>query len=121
MKLLIVEDNSQMRDLIKSFVRELTDEIYECADGSEVFEAYREHHPDWVLMDVEMEQMDGIAASRQLVQSYPAARVVIVTKYDDEEMRQEARKAGARGYVLKENLSALLEILRETEAAKTRQ
>jgi DNA-binding NarL/FixJ family response regulator len=121
MKLLIVEDNIQMRDLIKSFVRELADEIYECADGSEVFAAYREHHPDWVLMDVEMQQMDGITASRQLIQSYPEARVVIVTKYDDEETRQEARKAGARGYVLKENLSALLDIVRETEAPKTRQ
>ena len=116
--MLIVEDNSQMRDLIKSFVREFADEIYECADGSEVFAAYREHHPDWVLMDIEMEQMDGITASRQLVQSYPAARIVIVTKYDDEEMRREARKAGARGYVLKENLSALLDILTESEAGK---
>ena len=119
MKLLIVEDNSRMRDLIKSFVREFADEVYECADGSEVFAAYREHHPDWVLMDVEMEQMDGITASRQLIQSHLEARVVIVTKYDDEEMRQEAHKAGARGYVLKENLSALLDVLTESEAGKT--
>ena len=69
MSLLIVEDNSQMRSLIKSVVQEYADEVFECADGSEVFAAYREHRPDWVFMDIEMEQMDGIAASRLLLES----------------------------------------------------
>lgn len=111
MKLLIVEDNAQMRKLMRSLVQEFADEIFECSDGSEVFTAYRQYHPDWVLMDVEMTHMDGITASQHLIQSFPKAQIVIVTKYDDDELRQEARQAGACGYVLKEDLLALRGIL----------
>jgi CheY-like chemotaxis protein len=116
MKLLIVEDNPQMRSFIKSLVRELADDIHECSDGVEVFAAYTLHRPDWVLMDVEMEQMDGLTASRQLIGSYPDARIVIVTRYDDEELRKEAQAAGACGYVLKEDLSVLKDLLAPPQA-----
>ena len=111
MKLLIVEDNARMRKLIKSLVQEFADEIFECSDGSEVFTAYRLHRPDWVLMDIEMTHMDGFTASQHLIQSFPSAQIVIVTKYDDDNLRQEARLAGACGYVLKEDLLALKGIL----------
>jgi len=107
MKLLIVDDHSPMRTLIKTLVAGLADEVYECSDGSEVLAAYSRHQPDWVLMDVEMREVDGLTASRQLIAAFPAARIIIVTKHDDEEMRAEARAAGACDYVLKENLLTL--------------
>ena len=111
MKLLIVDDNAEMRKLMKSLVAGLASEIFECTDGSQAFAAYSLHQPDWVLMDVEMPLMDGIAASREVTGAFPAARILIVTKYDDEEMRAEAAQAGACGYVLKENLPALRNII----------
>lgn len=114
MKLLIVEDNAQMRKLMRSLVQEFADEIFECSDGSEVFTAYRQHHPDWVLMDVEMTHMDGITASQHLIHSFPKAQIVIVTKYDDDELRQEAKQVGACGYVLKEDLLTLRRILTQS-------
>ena len=55
--------------------------------------------------------MDGITATREILLFYPRARVVIVSKYDDEQTREAARKAGACGYVLKENLLALRALL----------
>ncbi|HEY6333830.1 MAG TPA: response regulator transcription factor [Blastocatellia bacterium] len=114
MKLLIVDDNARMRGLIRNLVRDLADEIYECASAEEAFAAYSAHQPDWVLMDVEMPVMDGITASRNLIRMFPDARIVMVTRYDDDELRQEARLAGARGYVLKEDLSALGPLLAGT-------
>ena len=60
--------------------------------------------PDIVLMDVRMPRMDGLAATRQIREFHPGARVVIVTDYDDEDLRKAAMEAGARGYVLKQNL-----------------
>lgn len=110
MKLLIVEDNLQMRYLLKSLMQGLADEIYECADGSEAFAVYSRFLPDWVLMDIEMQQMDGITASQQLLRSFPTARILIVTNYDDL-LREQARQAGACGYVLKENLFELRRLL----------
>src|SRR5262245_39822310 len=111
MRLLIVEDNYQMRRLIKSMLGDLAESFFECGDGSEALEAYRAHRPDWVLMDIEMTQLDGISATRQIKAAFPEARVVIVTEYDQPDWRNEAANAGACEYVLKENLVQLRGIL----------
>jgi CheY-like chemotaxis protein len=107
MKLLIVEDNQPMRRLIRSLLADLTDSIAECGDGAEAYASYAEHRPDWVLMDLMMPQVDGLAATREILASYPAARIVIVTDHESHTLRQAAQSAGACGYVLKENLQDL--------------
>ena len=61
-----------------------------------------------------MDRIDGIIATREILLSYPRARVVIVSKYDDDQTREAARRAGACGYVMKENLMAIRELLLET-------
>ena len=114
MKLLIVDDHAAMRRLIGRVVRDMVGEIEECGDGADAFEAYHRCLPDWVLMDIEMDQVDGITATREILRSYPRARVVIVSKYDDDKTREAALKAGACGYVWKENLMAIRELLLET-------
>jgi CheY-like chemotaxis protein len=111
MKLLIVDDHAAMRRLLGRVVSDIVSEIEECGDGAEALDAYHRCHPDWVLMDIEMDQLDGITATREILLSYPRARVVIVSKYDDEQTREAARQAGACGYVLKENLLAIRELL----------
>src|SRR5689334_5368733 len=107
MKLLIVEDNQPMRRLIRSLVADLAESITECCDGADAQANYAEHHPDWVLMDLMMPQMDGLTATRQILAVNPAARVVIVTDHESPALREAAQKAGACGYVLKENLQEL--------------
>lgn len=102
--ILIVEDNAQMRRMLRTVVADLATGIYECQDGKEALAAYQQHHPDIVLMDISMKEMDGIAATRQIVEADPKARIIIVTNFDDEDMRDAARSAGARGYVLKDNV-----------------
>jgi CheY-like chemotaxis protein len=111
MRLLIVEDNHQMRRLIRSVVGNLADCVVECSDGAEALQAYRAHQPDWVLMDIEMRRLDGLSATRQIKAAFPEARIVIVTEYDDPAWRNEARRAGACAYVLKETLYELRRIL----------
>ena len=91
--------------------RELLDSaiaIWECADGADALAAYADRQPDIVLMDVGMPRMDGPAATRQIREFHRGARVVIVTDYDDEDLRKAALEAGAHGYVLKQNLSPTL-------------
>lgn len=112
--ILIVEDHEDMRRELKKLLGGVG-EIYECSDGSEAFSAYESHQPDWVLMDIRMEKMNGIAAARKIKAAHPEARIVIVTGYDDLELREAARRAGACGYVLKENLAALLNGLTKQE------
>lgn len=113
MTLLIVDDNAAVRRMIRRVVVDLVEDIRECADGGEALAAYRRVRPDVVLMDVEMTGVDGITATRQILSAYPDARVIIVTGHGDEQLRAAAREAGARGYVLKENLLELRGVLQE--------
>ncbi len=54
-----------------------------------------------------MNGMSGLEATRRIVAAHPEARILMLTQYDDAEMRRAAAEAGARGYVLKENLFSL--------------
>jgi CheY-like chemotaxis protein len=110
---MIVDDNEEIRRMLRSVLADLADPIYECHDGGEADAAYRRHRPDWVLMDVSMEPVDGITATRHITAAFPYARVVIVTQYEDASLRNAAREAGACGYLSKDNL---LDVRRYLEA-----
>ena len=110
MMLLIVDDSPAMRRLIARVINDLADYIHECSDG-EALSAYRQYRPDWVLMDIEMKETNGLEATRQIISAFSEARVIIITKYDDEQMREAAREAGAVGFVAKDNLLEVRRIL----------
>ncbi len=114
MNLMIVEDNKPMRRMIRSMVADLAERIDECGDGAEAYARYADRRPNWVLMDIAMPGLDGITATRQIIAAFPDARVLIVTDYDDAELRAAACAAGACSYVLKENLLDLRRLLQAT-------
>ena len=114
MNILIVEDSEAMRRLIRNLICAPPWRCHECADGNQALAAYARHRPDWVLMDIEMKTADGIAIAGQIHATFPEAKIVIVTNYDDADLRQAAQEAGACGYVLKENL---LEVRRLLQAS----
>lgn len=109
---MIVDDNSRMRAMVRALVEPLGAEIHEFADGDEAVRGYDEVTPDWVLMDLAMQRMDGISATTRIRDRHPAARVLIVTEHADPDLQRAAARAGAAGYVLKENLFEILDHLR---------
>lgn len=111
MRVLIVEDNQAMRRMIRRMLRDVADEISECGDGAAAFSMYEALRPDWVLMDIEMGQLNGLEATRRIVAAYRDARIIIVTNYNDAELRATAQAVGACGYILKDDLSALKQML----------
>lgn len=106
--LMIVDDNSRMRRLLRSIFTPVAAQVCECADGGEAVEMYRAEQPDWVLLDLEM---DGLALTRRLLEEFPAARVAILAVYDDQRLRAAAFDAGARGFASKEDLIELPALL----------
>jgi CheY-like chemotaxis protein len=111
MKVLIVDDNASMRRMIRGIIQPVACEIHECEDGGRALEIYARVLPDWVLMDIAMKRVDGITATRRIIEAYPQARVLIVTNYNDDDLRHESRKAGASKYLVKEKLLDILDIL----------
>lgn len=111
MKILIVDDNFKIREMVRLFLQNETDEFQECEDGSEALASYAAFLPDWVLMDWEMREMDGLAATREILRFYPTAKILMFTQYTDAELRSAAREAGAFGFVLKDELFNLRRIM----------
>ncbi len=102
--LLLVDDQRLMRDGLRTLL-ELEQDLRvaaEAENGQQALEAYRTHRPDVVLMDIRMPVMDGVEASRRLLESDPQAKIIILTTFDDDEYVFEALRAGALGYLLKD-------------------
>ena len=112
MKIMIVDDNKGIRELIRSVLWEQDLEFLECSDGAEAIAQYGKFKPDWILMDLSMDGMDGMTAITKLKEKDAAARIVVVTDYDDPPLRQHTEKMGVEAYVLKENLAEIRVIFR---------
>ncbi len=110
-RLLIVEDSDCFRRLMVDMLKDYYDEIYECSDGKDAGIAYAKYKPDWVLMDIEMKEMDGLTATKKIKSEFPHAQVIIMTHYKDLEIQKEAESAGAQKFILKDNISNIKEVL----------
>ena len=104
---MIVDDSSAMRQMIRSVVAYPNDSVTECEDGIDVVDAFQKIHPDVVLMDLQMPKMNGIKATRNLKKEFPDAKVIIVSNFNDQEFRDEAKEAGASSYFTKDDLIQL--------------
>jgi CheY-like chemotaxis protein len=111
LNLLIVDDNAKVRGLIAGLMEPFADKIQECSNGVDAIVAYTEERPDLVLMDIQMNGADGIEATRRIRNADPSAKIIIVTGFDDEAIRQKAMRAGACAYTLKDNLLDLLPVV----------
>ncbi len=110
--ILIADDNENVRRMLRSIVEDVDPDIVECVNGKEAFEAYAEHEPDVVLMDIGMEPVDGLTAMALILGRYPDASIIIVTEHQDRRMRETSLKKGAAGFVGKDDLTLLEPLLR---------
>jgi DNA-binding NarL/FixJ family response regulator len=108
--ILIVDDSARVREAIKSILDSPGIKFVECNSGAKALELYREIHPAWVLMDIMMPGINGIQTTQNIITEYPDAHIAIVTNFNDKEYRAAAMQAGARTYILKEELVKLREV-----------
>lgn len=103
-KLLLVDDQRLMREGLRTLL-ELEDDfeiVGEAGDGQAGLEAYAQLQPDVVLMDIRMPVLNGVEATRRLLEKHSSARVIILTTFDDDANVFEGLRAGALGYLLKD-------------------
>lgn len=104
-RVLLADDHALFREGVRSLLATQPDieVVGEVADGRAAVQQAAALHPDVVLMDITMPLLDGIEATRQIVQRDGAVRVLVLTMHDNEDVFLRALGAGAAGYVLKKS------------------
>jgi NarL family two-component system response regulator LiaR len=102
--ILVADDHGLVRDALAAFLNGIDDvEVVGMArNGEEAVELAIEHCPRVVVMDVSMPKMDGVEATRQIMHRLPDTRIVVLTGLSDQERAEDAMRAGAVAYVLKD-------------------
>ncbi|WAA13969.1 response regulator transcription factor [Fervidibacillus halotolerans] len=114
-KIVIIDDHQLYREGIKKILEFEQDfEIVgEGKDGVEAIDLVKKYKPDVVLMDINMPNVNGVEATRRLIETYPTVKVIILSIHDDENYVTHAMQTGATGYLLKEmDVDALIEAVR---------
>jgi len=112
MKLLIADDNSEFRRVLKSISEEIFTEIIECTDGDEAVEIYKKEKPDWTFMDIKMKRIDGITAAEKIMKHNQEAKIIIISQFNDADIIKASKRTGAKEFVNKEDLTKIEEIIR---------
>jgi DNA-binding NarL/FixJ family response regulator len=108
LRIVIADDHAVVRQSLRLMleVDHEVDVVGEAADGAQAIAMAEELHPDLVLMDIRMEGMDGVEATRRLKQSAPDLPVLVLTGFGEDQILLNAVEAGAQGFLLKDATSA---------------
>jgi DNA-binding NarL/FixJ family response regulator len=120
-QILIVDDHPLLREGIAALVSGQSDMtlVAECSNGREAVQAFRTHHPDVTLMDLQMPEMSGLDAIGAIRGEFPDARIIVLTTYSGDVQVVRALQAGARAYLLKNMVhKELLDTIRAVHAGK---
>jgi two-component system NarL family response regulator len=103
-RVLIADDHAVVRDGLVAMIGKWTDMtvVAEACDGREAVEEWKRHRPDVSLLDLRMPVLDGVGAIAQIRTWDTAARVILLTTFDDEEDIYRGIRAGAKSYLLKD-------------------
>jgi DNA-binding NarL/FixJ family response regulator len=101
---LLADDQALIRDGFRAIIEREPDlaVVAEAADGAEAVALTRQHAPDVVLMDIRMPRLDGLTATRRVLDLKPAPKVLVLTTCDRDDWIYEALAAGASGFLLKD-------------------
>lgn len=122
-RILTADDHPLLRGGIAALVNGEPDMklVAEASNGDEALEKFRSYRPDVALLDLQMPCLNGIEATSRIVGEFPSARIIVLTTFKGDAQVMGALRAGARAYLLKENVHLeLLEIIRKVHEGRKR-
>lgn len=111
-KILIIDDDRLVTNSLKTIVEVKGIEVAAIGhSGKEAISLYQTYKPDVVLMDIRMEEMNGVDASEAILRDDPNAKILFLTTFQDDEYIIKALHLGVKGYILKQNFDSILPAL----------
>ena len=111
-KILIVDDSTIMRKMIRTTLQNADHEIVgEAKDGNDAIELYKTVKPDIVTMDITMRGMDGFTAADKILEFDSEAKIVFLSNLNQADYSGNAQKLGAKGYLNKHSTDEILELI----------
>ena len=121
MKIIIVDDDCLVAGALKTILESNPDiEVTATgSDGAEACTLYREYLPDILLIDIRMKGMDGLEASRKILDEFPEAKILLLTTFSDDEYIVKALRLGTKGYLLKQDYASIFPALHAVYSGQT--
>ena len=121
MKVVVVDDDQLVAISLKTIL-ESDPQVTVAAtgnDGKDAVALYESEHPDVLLLDIQMKEMSGLEAAEQILEKNPAAKILFLTTFSDDEYIIKALNLGAKGYILKQDFEGLLPALLAVEQGQS--
>lgn len=121
MNLVLIDDDMLVTAALK-IILEAEEEIRVVAMGSSGRDAvrlYEQYQPDILLMDIRMKEMNGLEASKIILEKYPKAKILLLTTFSDDEYIVKALKIGTLGYLLKQDYEHIVPAIRAVQNGQT--
>ena len=100
-RLLIVDDESEICDFLKSFFEDRDFEVHTALSGEEAFQEVETFRPQVMLLDIKMGKVDGLSVLKKVKEKYPRTKVIMVTALETTDKIEEAMRLGADNYITK--------------------
>ncbi|HOG23796.1 MAG: Transcriptional regulatory protein YycF [Candidatus Omnitrophica bacterium ADurb.Bin292] len=100
-KLLLVDDEVEICEFLKSFFEDRDYQVATAHSGVQAVEQVESFRPDVVLLDIQMPEMDGLSALREIKEKYPRVKVIMVTAVETQDRIEAAMRLGADNYITK--------------------
>ena len=100
-KLLVVDDENDICDFVKTFFKDRGFHVFTALNGEEALSIAKKERPDMVLLDIKMKGMDGLAALKHIRELDKSIKIIMVTALNDQDKMREAYKLGACDYITK--------------------
>ncbi len=119
---IIIVDDDQLVALSLKTILEADNDIQIIAmgnNGKDAITLYNQHQPDVLLMDIRMEELNGLDAATQIIQNHPNAKILLLTTFSDDEYIIKAIRLGAKGYILKQDFESIAPAIRAVYNGQT--
>lgn len=109
MNIIIIDDDHLVVSSLQTIVSAKGIDVLAVGyNGLDAIELFDKHRPDLVLMDIRMDKLSGIDATREILKLDPDARILLITTFQDDDYINEAISLGCKGYILKQNIQGII-------------